>query len=50
MQAEENMMTAINRYFDNLSALIARALETQLSSMERAAQAIAACLKAGHMV
>ena len=43
-------MTAIHSYFDNLSALIARTLETQQGSMERAAQAVADCLKSGHMV
>lgn len=43
-------MTAINRYFDNLSALIARTIDTQQEGMERAAQAVARCLKEGHMV
>ena len=43
-------MTAINRYFDNLSALMTRTIETQQDSMERAAQAVAQCLKEGHMV
>jgi len=50
MQAEEERMTAINRYFDNLSELIERTLETQMDSMERAAQAVAKCLRSGHMV
>lgn len=43
-------MTAINRYFDNLSTLIEKTIETQQDSMERAAQAVAQCLKEGHMV
>ena len=43
-------MTAIDRYFDNLSTLIAKTHETQQENMERAAQAMARCLKCGHMV
>lgn len=43
-------MTAINRYFDNLSDLLTRTMEAQQENMERAAQAIAACLKSGRMV
>ena len=43
-------MSAVQDYFDNLSALLARTLDLQKESMERAAQAIAACLKSGHMV
>ena len=43
-------MTAIHSYFDNLSALIARTLKSQQGSMERAARAVADCLKSGHMV
>lgn len=43
-------MTAIHSYFDNLSTLIARTLESQQGSMERAAQAVADCLKSGRMV
>ena len=43
-------MTAIHAYFDNLSALIARTLDTQQEAMERAAQAVAQCLRSGRMV
>ena len=43
-------MTAIHSYFDNLSALIARTLESQQEAMERAARAVADCLKTGRMV
>ena len=43
-------MTAIHAYFDNLSALIARTLDTQQEAMERAASAVADCLKSGRMV
>jgi len=43
-------MTAINRYFDNLSALIERTLATQQEGMERAAQAVAKALRSGRMV
>ena len=43
-------MSAVQDYFVNLSALLARTLDAQAQSMERAAQAIAACLKSGHMV
>ena len=43
-------MSAIENYFDNLSALLARTMDTQAESMERAARAIADCLKSGHMV
>ena len=43
-------MTAVNRYFDNLTAMIARAQQTQADAMEQAARAIAACLRGGHMV
>ena len=43
-------MSAINAYFDNLSALIARTLETQQPAMEQASRKIADCLKAGGMV
>ena len=40
----------IDRYFDNLGALIERALRTQGEAMEQAAQAIAKCLREGHML
>ncbi len=43
-------MSAVQAYFDNLSALLARTRETQAENMERAARAIADCLKSGHMV
>ncbi len=43
-------MSAVNAYFDNLHALLARTLDTQAESMERAARAVADCLKSGHMV
>lgn len=43
-------MSAVQAYFDNLSALLARTLDTQAENMERAARAIADCLKGGHMV
>lgn len=43
-------MSAVNAYFDNLSELLARTLDTQKENMERAAHAIADCLKSGHMV
>ena len=43
-------MSAIDRYFDNLGALIERALRTQGEAMEQAAQAIAKCLREGHML
>ena len=43
-------MSTIDTYFDNLSALMTRTIETQQDSMERAAQAVAQCLKEGHMV
>ena len=43
-------MSAINTYFDNLSALIARTLETQKDAMEASARRIADSLKAGGMV
>ena len=40
-------MTAINAYFDNLTALIGRTLETQQPGMEEAAQHIADCFRNG---
>ena len=43
-------MSAIHTYFDNLSALIARTLETQQAGMEEAAQHIAACFRNGGML
>ena len=43
-------MSAIHAYFDNLSALIARTLETQQSGMEEAAQHIAECFRNGGML
>lgn len=43
-------MSAVQAYFDNLSALLVRTQETQGENMERAARAIADCLKSGHMV
>ena len=43
-------MSAIHTYFDNLSALIARTLDTQKDAMETAARRIAESLKAGGMV
>ncbi len=43
-------MSAINTYFDNLSALIARTLDTQKDAMETAARRIAESLKTGGMV
>ncbi|MBR5301612.1 MAG: SIS domain-containing protein [Clostridia bacterium] len=43
-------MSAVNAYFDQLQSLLARILDTQAENMERAARAIAHCLKSGHMV
>jgi uncharacterized phosphosugar-binding protein len=43
-------MSAINAYFDNLSALLTRTLETQQEALETAARRIADCLREGGMV
>ena len=43
-------MSAINAYFDNLSALLARTAQTQAAGLEEASQQIAKCLKGGGMV
>lgn len=43
-------MSAVQAYFENLNAILARTLDTQGENMERAARAIADCLKNGHMV
>ena len=43
-------MSAINAYFDNLSALLTRTLETQAPALEEASQQIAKCLRGGGMV
>ncbi|MBR6767816.1 MAG: SIS domain-containing protein [Clostridia bacterium] len=43
-------MSSINFYFENLSALISRTLETQQPVMEEAARAIADCFKNGGML
>ncbi len=43
-------MSAINAYFDNLSALLARTLETQQEALETAARQIADALREGGMV
>lgn len=43
-------MSAVHAYFDNLSALLERTVNTQGENMERAARAVAECLKSGHMV
>ena len=43
-------MSAIHTYFDNLSALIARTLETQHDGMEAAAHIIADCFRKGGML
>jgi len=43
-------MSAINAYFDNLSALLTRTLETQQEAMETAARRIADALREGGMV
>lgn len=43
-------MSAVQAYFNHLSALLVRTQETQGENMERAARAIADCLKSGHMV
>ena len=43
-------MSAIHEYFDNLSALLTRTLETQQDAMETAARRIADCLRDGGMV
>ena len=43
-------MSAIHTYFDNLSALIARTLETQQCGMEEAARHIADCFRQGGML
>ena len=43
-------MSAINAYFDNLSALLTRTLETQQEALETAARHIADCLREGGMV
>ena len=43
-------MSAIDRYFDNLEALLAKVRKTQAEAMEEAARRIAASLKAGGMI
>ncbi len=43
-------MSVIDRYFDNMTALLGRTLETQREGMETAARRIADCLKAGGTV
>ena len=43
-------MSAVQAYFENLNLLLARTMELQADHMERAARAIAGCLKSGHMV
>ena len=43
-------MSAIDVYFNNLSDLLARTLDTQKSAMEEAAQHIAECFRRGGMV
>ena len=43
-------MNAINTYFDNLTALLARTLETQQQGMEEAARRIADCFRRGGML
>ena len=43
-------MSAVEAYFENLNLLLARTLASQAENMERAAKAIAGCLKSGHMV
>lgn len=43
-------MSAVHAYFDNLTALLARTIETQQCAIETAAQRVAACMKAGGMV
>ncbi len=43
-------MSAINAYFENLSALLDRTLETQQEALETAARRIADCLREGGMV
>ena len=43
-------MSAINAYFDNLSALLARTVQTQAAGLEEASQQIAKCLRNGGMV
>ena len=43
-------MSAVQAYFENLNLLLARTMASQAENMEHAAQAIAACLKGGHMV
>jgi len=43
-------MSSINTYFENLSALIGRTLETQQPTMEASARAIAECFRNGGML
>jgi len=43
-------MSAINAYFENLSALLSRTLETQQEALETAARQIANALRDGGMV
>ncbi|MBQ3222817.1 MAG: SIS domain-containing protein [Clostridia bacterium] len=43
-------MSAIDTYFNNLKALIARTQESQAQAMEQAAQHIAECFRNGGMV
>ncbi|MBQ4266478.1 MAG: SIS domain-containing protein [Clostridia bacterium] len=43
-------MSAVHVYFDQLNALLERVMDTQAQGMERAAHAVADCLKSGHMV
>ena len=43
-------MSAVQIYFENLNALLARTMESQAENMERAARALADCLKSEHMV
>ena len=43
-------MSAINAYFDNLSALLVRTAQTQAAGLEEASQQIAKCLRNGGMV
>ncbi len=43
-------MSTIDKYFDNLKALIAKTAETQAAAMEEAAQRIAESLKNGGMI
>ena len=43
-------MSAINTYFDNLNALLARTLDTQAQGLETAARVIADCFRQGGML